>query len=87
MKDFGNCKTCLLETGDGQYIQNKGDLPLHEVNLQSKFASEPVFVYIDQPRHLRTGFRKRLFISYQDQGVKKSGFENPNVILHKNRIQ
>ncbi len=60
MKDFGNCKTCLLETGDGQYIQNKGDLTRHEVNLQSKFASEPVFVYIDQPRHLRTGFRNRL---------------------------
>ena len=43
----------------------------------------PFIVYIDQSRHLRTGFHKRLFISYQDQGVKKSGFENPNVILHK----
>ncbi len=41
-------------------MQNKGDLPLHEVNLQSKFVSEPVFVYIDQPRHLRIEFRNLL---------------------------
>ena len=42
-------------------------MPLHEDNLQSKFASEPVFVYVDQPRHLRTGVRNRLYLHLTSQ--------------------
>ena len=34
-------------------IQNRGDLPLHEANLQGKSAFEPVFVYVDQLCHMR----------------------------------